>query len=337
MEVHDKGNLNFQSKMISFFITTVFMFLSHYEPKSSTSDMTHYYQDILDMLVLMILVQQDFSWPGMQRYIRSYVSSCKQCQHTKNVTHKPYGLLQPLDIPDHPWHSISMDFIIILPASHVYDSIWVICDQMTCTAHFIPTCETMDTPQLSHLFLDHIFCYHGFPQSIILDHSSVFISSFFTNLMKLCGTKMKISTAYHPQMDRLTERTNQTLETYLRAFCSYQQDNWVDYLPLAEISFNNSVNSSTQQTPFYPNFGYHPTFDISISERTTNPSSMDLATRLDLIQAELCAKLSHSNKYMSKYYNHCHLPHPLFNIGDYVWLLRRNIKTMCPSKKLDYR
>ena len=283
------------------------------------------------------LVQRDFSWPGMRRYIRSYVSSCEQCQRTKNATHKPYGLLQPLDIPDRPWHSISMDFIVKLPASHGYDSIWVICDRMTRAAHFIPTCETMDAPQLSRLFLDRIFRYHGFPQSIVSDRGSVFISSFFTNLMKLCGTKMKTSTAYHPQTDGLTERTNQTLETYLRAFCSYQQDDWVDYLALAEFSFNNSVNSSTQQTPFYANFGYHPTFDISISERTTNPSSTDLATRLDLIQAELRAELAHSNEYMSKYYDRRHLPHPSFKVGDYVWLLRRNIKTTRPSEKLDYR
>ena len=148
---------------------------------------------------------------------------------------------------------------------------------------------------------------------------------------------MKTSTAYHPQTDGLTERTNQTLETYLRAFCSYQQDNWVDYLSLAEFSFNNSINSSTQQTPFFANLGYHPTFDVNITERTTNPSSTDLASRLDIIHAELRAELSHSNKYMAKYYDRQHLPQPSYKTGDYVWLLRRNIKTTRPSEKLDYR
>ena len=103
------------------------------------------------------LVVRDFSWPGMQRFIRLYVSSCEHCQHSKNRTHKPYGLLQLLDIPERPWLSISMDFIVKLPPSHGYDSIWVVCDWMTCAAHFIPVCESMDAPQLAHLFIDRIF------------------------------------------------------------------------------------------------------------------------------------------------------------------------------------
>lgn len=192
------------------------------------------------------LIQCDFSWLGMRRYVQSYVTLCEQCQRTKNVTHKPYRLLQPLDIPNRPWLSISMDFIVRLPPSHGYDSIWVICDRMTRATHFIPTCETMDAPQLAHLFIDRIFRHHGFPRAIASDCSSVFVLSFFTNLMKVCSTKMKTSMAYHPQTDGHTEHSNQTLETYLQAFCSYQQDDWVDYLPLAEFSFNNSLNLSTQ-------------------------------------------------------------------------------------------
>ncbi|GLB39530.1 putative coprinopsis cinerea okayama7 130 [Lyophyllum shimeji] len=282
-------------------------------------------------------VQRDYSWPGMRRYVRSYVTSCDLCSRVKNATHKPYGLLQPLDIPDRPWRSISMDFITKLPLSHGYDSIWVVCDRMTRATHFIPINESIDAPGLARLFLDRIFRHHGFPDSIVCDRGSVFISSFFTHLTKLCGTKIKASTAYHPQTDGLTERTNQTLETYIRAYCSYQQDDWVDYLALAEFSFNNSKNSSTQQTPFYANLGYHPDFEVRITDRTTNPAATELADRLRLIHEELRAELKHSNKYMSKYYDRNHLPAPQFEPGDQVWLLRRNIKTTRPTSKLDYR
>jgi len=283
------------------------------------------------------LVRRDYSWPGMRRFICSYVTSCEHCQRIKHSTHKPYGLLQPLNIPNHPWRSISMDFIVKLPKSHGYDSIWVICDRMTRAAHFVPICESMDAPELSRLFLDRIFHHHGFPDAIISNRGSIFISSFFTNLMKLCGVKMKPSTAYHPQTDGLTECTNQTLETFLRGFCSYQQDDWVDYLALAEFSFNNSLNSSTQQTPFFANLGFHPTFNIKITERTTNPSATDLADRLQIIHSELRAELAQSNDYMVKYYNQHHLPSPTFKVNDYVWLLCRNIKTTRPSDKLDYQ
>ena len=283
------------------------------------------------------LVKRDYSWPGMRRYIRAYVSSCEHCARIKHTTHKPYGLLHPLDIPDKPWRSIAMDFIVKLPSSYGYDAIWVVCDRMTRAAHFIPIQESMDAPQLSRLYLDRIFRYHGFPQAIVSDRGSIFISSFLTQLMKICGVKMKPSTAFHPQTDGLTERTNQTLETYLRAFCSYQQDDWVDYLALAEFVFNNTINSSTQQTPFFANVGYHPDFDIVITERTTNPSATEFAKRLQIIRSELQAELSHSNDYISKYYNQHHQPAPEFVSGDKVWLIRRNIKTSRPSEKLDYR
>jgi hypothetical protein len=115
---------------------------------------------------------------------------------------------------------------------------------MTRAAHFIPICESMDAPKLAQLYLDRIFRHHGFPQAIISDRGSIFVSSFLTQLMKICGVKMKPSTAFHPQTDGLTECTNQTLETYFCAFCSYQQDDWVDYLALAEFVFNNTINSS---------------------------------------------------------------------------------------------
>ena len=138
---------------------------------------------------------------------------------------------------------------------------------------------------------------------------------------------MKPSTAYHPQMDSLTEQTNQTLETYLQVYCSYQQDDWVNYLALAEFVFNNTLNSSTQQTPFFTNVGYHPEFNITITKQTTNPSATEFTSRLAIIQEELQAELTHFNEYMSKYYDQCHLPALEFSPDDNIWLLRRNIKT----------
>ena len=182
-----------------------------------------------------------------------------------------------------------MDFIVKLPPSHGYDSIWVVCNHMTQAAHFIPICESMDTLELSCLYLDQVFHHHGFPQAIVSNRGSIFVLSFFTELMKICGTKMKPSTAFHSQTDGHTKQTNQTLETYLCTYCSYQQDDWVDYLALAKFFFNNTINSSTQQTPFFANVGLHPNFDITITEQSTNPSAVELTTRLSIICEELQA------------------------------------------------
>lgn len=272
----------------------------------------------------------------MQTFVRRYVEACNTCPHIKLPRHKPYGLLNPLDIPECPWKSISMDFIVKLPVSHSYDSIWVVCDRFTWYAHFIPCNETIDAPQLAWLFLDRIFRYHSLPDSIISDCGSVFVSKFWSELISLLKIDARMATAYHPQTDGLTERTNQTIETYLHAYCSYQQDDWVDYLPLGEFAFNNLENSSTKHSPFFTNYAFHPTFEPRITERSSIPAAADLASCLDIIHAELCAELLHAQEQQAKYHDKNASPPPEFKPDQLVWLIRRNIKTTRPSFKLDH-
>lgn len=110
-------------------------------------------------------IARDYSWPGMVTFVRRYVAACDTCARIKAPRHKPYGLLQPLDIPMRPWASISMDFIVKLPSSHGFDSIFVVCDRLTRAAHFIPCMESMSAEELAWLFLDRIFRLHGTPLS----------------------------------------------------------------------------------------------------------------------------------------------------------------------------
>ena len=127
------------------------------------------------------------------------------------------------------------------------------------------------------------------------------------------------------------------LEMYLRAYCSYQQDDWVDYLPLAEFTFNNLENTSTRQTPFFANLTFHPTFELQIMECSRVPAADNLAERLVQIHEELCAELEYVQKSQARYYDQHHLPAPEFKQDQLVWLLHRNIKTTRPSTKLDHR
>ena len=76
--------------------------------------------------------------------------------------------------------------------------------------------------------------------------------------MAAIGTKRKLSTAFHPQTDGQTERTNRTMKAYLRIYVNYQQTNWVSLLPMAQMAYNNKLSESTGQTPFYANHGRHP-------------------------------------------------------------------------------
>ena len=151
-----------------------------------------------------------------------------------------------------------MDFIVKLPISHGYGSILVVCNRLTCASHFIPCNESMTASELAWLFIDRIFHYHGLPNSIISYCRSLFISKFWKSLTTHLSIDLRHSTAYHPRTDGLTEGTNQTLGTYIRTYCSYQQDDWVDYLPLSEFVFNSAENASTKQTLFFANVGYSP-------------------------------------------------------------------------------
>jgi transposase InsO family protein len=119
-----------------------------------------------------------------------------------------------------------------------FDAILVVVDRFTKMAHFLPTHNTCSSMDLAKVYKAHVWKLHGLPEEVISDRGSQFTSHFTQDLSKLVGIKVNLSTAYHPQSDRQTERTNQELETYLRMFVPYQQDDWDEWLASAEFTYN---------------------------------------------------------------------------------------------------
>ncbi|GJT08922.1 putative reverse transcriptase domain-containing protein, partial [Tanacetum coccineum] len=131
---------------------------------------------------------------------------------------KPSGLLQQLEIPEWKWEEIAMDFVTKLPrTSSGHDKIWVIMDRLTKSAHFLPMCEDYKMERLARLYLNEIVARHGVPISIISDCNSRFTSRFWQSIQEALGTRLDMSTNYHPQTDGQSECTIQTLEYMLRA------------------------------------------------------------------------------------------------------------------------
>jgi len=154
------------------------------------------------------------------------------------------------------WEEISMDFITKLPrSSHGYDSIWVIVDTLTKSAHFIPIREDYPVRRLAKIYLHEIVCRHGIPLSIISDRDGRFLSRFWRSMQKCLGTRLNLSTAYHPQTDGQTERTIQTLEDMLRTCILDYGGSWDSHLPLIEFSYNNSYHASIHMAPFEALYG----------------------------------------------------------------------------------
>ena len=141
-------------------------------------------------------------WPGMKRDIADYVSKCLTCFKIKAEHLKPTGLLQQPEIPEWKWEKLAMDLITGLPrSSSGYDAIWVIVDRLTKSAHFIPIREDYKSDKLSRIYINKIVARHGVPVSIISDRDGRFVSHLWKSLQKALGTRLDMSTAYHPQTD----------------------------------------------------------------------------------------------------------------------------------------
>ena len=165
--------------------------------------------------------------------------------------------MQSLDAPEHPWEWITVDFITQLPPSQGYNVITVYTEQLTKYIHIKPSKGTMTAEEMAQQFLKTIVSNHGIPKRITSDRDKLFMTKFWTTFTNLVGIDHKMTTAYHPQGNGQTERTNQTIEQYLRHYINYEQNDWVTYLPMAQFAFNNTVHSTTGETPFYANYGYH--------------------------------------------------------------------------------
>jgi len=173
---------------------------------------------------------------------------------------------------------------------------------------------------------------------LVSDCGPQFTSAFWKTLWRLLGAKVSLSTAAHPQTDGQTERVNQTGEQYLRHFVNYEQNDWAQYLSLAEFTYNNATHSSTHMSPFFANYIRHPRADALSKEKVE--SSSDSAEQKVQKMSELLDKLKQhltkAQEAMATQANK-HRRSADFKVGDKVWVLTRNMQSPRPAKKLDYR
>ncbi|GJU05990.1 DNA/RNA polymerases superfamily protein [Tanacetum coccineum] len=196
---------------------------AHSSPFSIHPGSTKMYHDL----------KQHFWWSGMKRDVATFVSKCLTCQQVKIEHQRASGLLQPLEIPVWKWDEISMDFVTGLPRTQrKHDAIWVVVDRLTKSAHFLPIRKDYPVSKLAEMFQQEIVRLHGTPSAIVSDRDPRFTSRFWKGLQKAWGTRLKFSTAFHPETDGQSERTIQTLEDMLRSCALEWAGNWDDYICL---------------------------------------------------------------------------------------------------------
>nr|GFB22912.1 putative reverse transcriptase domain-containing protein [Tanacetum cinerariifolium] len=164
-------------------------------------------------------LKQYFWWSGMKRDVATFVARCLICQQRR------------------------------------HDAIWVIVDRLTNSAHFLPIRKDYSVSRLAEIFQQEIVRLHGTPSAIVSDRDPHFASRFWKGLQKAWGTRLKISTAFHPQTNSQSECTIQTLEDMLRSCALEWTGNWDDYICLVEFAYNNSWHASIKCAPFEMLYG----------------------------------------------------------------------------------
>jgi Integrase zinc binding domain len=207
------------------------------------------------------MVKEDFWWPNQQDFITKYVQGCAICQSTKSGTTRPKVPLMPITPKEQapPFATIALDLITDLPESQGYDSILTITDH-NCTkaAVFLPCSKTITGEGIAQLYVGHVFPHFGVPRKVISDRDPHFTGKFMRELCKQLRIKQNISTAYHPQTDGQSERTNQWLEQYLHVYGNFQKNDWAALLPLAQFVHNSWPSDVTKRTPFDLLIGFTP-------------------------------------------------------------------------------
>lgn len=263
---------------------------------------------------------RQFYWPSMHKTVMEYVSQCDTCQRAKSQTLSPAGLLQPLPIPNQVWEDVSMDFVDGLPKSNNHTSILVVVDRLSKAAHLIPLTHPYSASQVAVRFIDSVVRLHGIPRSILSDRDPIFQSNFWRELWKQSNTKLRMSSAYHPQSDGQTEVVNRCIEQFLRCFVQHRPTQWSLLLPWAEYWYNTTFHASTGMSPFEALYGRAPPLmpRYEIGSSIVEEIDAQLQDR-DEVLSELKENLQAANNHMKQMADRKRRDIE-FQVGDWVFL-----------------
>ena len=209
-------------------------------------DSTQMYQDL----------KTSYWWSEMKRDVSEFVTKCMVCQKVKAEHQVPSGLLQPIKIPKWKWDQITIDFVVGLSLTgRKHDSVWVVVDRLTKSAHFLPVRTNYSLDKLAELYIREIVRLHGIPISIISNRDPRFTSRFWGKLKEALGTRLNFSIAFHSQTDGQLERVIQVLEDILRSCVIDYEGSWDRHIPLVEFVYNNSFHSSIGMVPYEALYG----------------------------------------------------------------------------------
>lgn len=294
------------------------------------------------------LMNRTYWWPGMSQTVRSYVVGCLLCAKTKKSRSAAVGFLKPLPIPLTPWTDISVDYVTPLPdckrGAGTYNHVLVIVDRLTKMRHYIPT-ESLSADEMARKFISKVYCLHGLPKTVISDRGSQFVSAFWRSLSTALGVTLTPSSGHQPQTNGQTERINAELKQFLRLYINWAQDDWVDWLPLAEFAGNNMTSETTGVSPFFANYGFNPRMGVEPTETLCPPGyspeqrqeffkAQELAVRFQTVWDQVRALSKQAQDRYEEQANRHRVDAPIYKAGDWVLLDMTHLSTGRPHEGL---
>jgi len=284
------------------------------------------------------LVTRNYWWPGVTRDVGKYVVGCDLCQRMKNRTEELAGKLKLSEVPQKTWSHLTVDFITKLPVVAGKDAILVVCDRLSKMTHFVATTEGTLAEGLARLFRDNVWKLHRLPESVVSDRGPQFAAELTKELNRMLGIKTKLSTVFHPQTDRQTERMNQEVEQYLRFFIEHRQKDWLEWLAMAEFAINNKVHMATKISPFMANYGKEVRMGGDIRKKGKVKSATEFVERMKKVHEEAEAVLRKMQEEMKRYADKGRKETEEWRKGDRVLLSTKDLVFKeRPSKKLTER
>lgn len=272
------------------------------------------------------LLTRHYYWKKQHETVRCFVDSCITCSRSKASNALSAGLLQPIETPPRRWDVITMDFIGPLPTTRAgHNAILTVVDKFSKFSHFIPCHMSSSAAVVASLVFDNVIRHHGMPSTIISDRDVRFTAVFWKTVWQRLGTRLAMSTAWHPQTDGQSERANRTVEQYVRSFINYKQTNWDTLLTTAELSYNNTVNPSTGYTPFFLQTGQHPRLPVSVGVESTCEAAEDMLSNLSKC-LEHCADNLQEAQHKQKQYADKRRQDVQYSVGDMVLLRANHLK-----------
>ena len=279
------------------------------------------------------LISRSFFWPRMLKDIVKQVSECAECQHNKTVKGKRQGLYTPVIPSIRRWSEWSLDWIFKLPKTQGegYDGIFVVMDSTTKRVHLFPFKETWGAKETADLIFKRVFPLHGLPEKIYSDRDTRFTSKLWQHLWKSLGTKLAMTTPYHPQGNSPNERVHAVIEEMLRHVTQYPPQDWDTHLPVIEFAINNAENRQTGYTPFYLDTHQHPldplTLFARIKESEFAPENSDVQTIIqdhDEVLRKAYTTYIEAQRREAERQNE-NRRQPVFKVGDTVRLMTKHL------------